>query len=577
MTLRWTAPKGRRPAHYLVLRDGRVLAHTTHRSYTDRTVKAGKTYRYAVRGVDARGRRGALSLTLRVVVPARKPAAPPSAAAPAPGAGANPVPPIAPVTPAPVPSPPPPVVLTTAMVDRLFWRAGFGPSQAQRDRWTGRPPDELVEWLLNTPVTLANTSTPPLTSDNKAIDPLASDDELVMEWLDRMQRADNPFPERLAFFWHRHWAVSRDDGIPTTWILTYRNRMRAFADLPGNPGLGFRSVAYEMTTADAAMSSFLNGNQNIKGRPNENYAREFMELFCLGPNGPDGTPNYVQADVEGLARAFTGWNTVGDETTPGAVTFVPSRFETGAKTFLGQTIPALGRAAVAADGPACVGTAVDVVLAHRNHAQFLIRKLWAEFIAAPIPQQTLDDLVAQYTAGREYRLRPVLRGILGHPLIFESLEEPNLVKPPVVFAVGVLRQLGAPMKANLIPGALTGMQQRPYRPPNVAGWEGGLSWLNSNTVQARFDTVVRAQYLRYSNAAAGYPGMSPPADVPGETAQAAFDRAYASVSSPWLADRTREELMSYATVAPVDTAARRRQRFYVLQALMLGGPDGQVM
>ena len=66
------------------------------------------------------------------------------------------------------------------------------------------------------------------------IDPLASDDEMVMEWLDQMQRVDNPLPERLAFFWHRHWAVSRDDGIPSSWMLAYRNRMRSFADL-GQP------------------------------------------------------------------------------------------------------------------------------------------------------------------------------------------------------------------------------------------------------------------------------------------------------------------------------------------------------
>jgi uncharacterized protein (DUF1800 family) len=214
------------------------------------------------------------------------------------------------------------------------------------------------------------------------------------------------------------------------------------------------------------------------------------------------------------------------------------------------------------------------VLAHPNHAQFLIRKLWAEFIASPIPQPTLDELVAQYRAS--FALRPVIRGILTHPLIFESLDEPNLVKPPVVYAVGVLRALGAPLKGNHVRIALDNMQQRPYRPPNVAGWEGGLSWLNSNTVQARFDMVVRAQYLRYSDAAGGYPGQAPP-EIPVETAQQTFERAYAAAGSPWLSDGTRSSLMTYANAAPVTNANQRRQRFYTLQALMLGGPDGQVM
>ncbi len=146
----------------------------------------------------------------------------------------------------------------------------------------------------------------------------------------------------------------------------------------------------------------------------------------------------------------------------------------------------------------CVAQAIDMVLAHPNHAQFLIRKLWAEFIASPIPQATLDALATAYrTSG--YQLKPVIRGILTHPLIFESLDEPNLIKPPIVYLVGVLRAMGVPMKGNYMTGAMTNMQQRPYRPPNVAGWEGGISWLNTNTVQGRFDLIVRAQYLLYSN------------------------------------------------------------------------------
>ena len=89
-----------------------------------------------------------------------------------------------------------------------------------------------------------------------------------------------------------------------------------------------------------------------------------------------------------------------------------------------------------------------------------------------------------------------------HPLIFESLNEPNLVKPPIIFMVGVLRQLGAPLRhggSSNLPGSMNDMQQRVYQPPNVAGWEGGMSWFNTNTVQGRFGMIIRAQYLRYTN------------------------------------------------------------------------------
>ncbi len=135
------------------------------------------------------------------------------------------------------------------------------------------------------------------------------------------------------------------------------------------------------------------------------------------------------------------------------------------------------------------------MLAHRNHAQFLIRKLWAEFIASPIPQATLDSLISTYkTSG--FKLKPLLRAILNDARIFESIDEPNLIKPPMVYMIGALRQLGAPLKGTFMQGAMNNMQQRVYRPPNVAGWEGGMSWLNTNTVLGRWDLINRVQYLQ---------------------------------------------------------------------------------
>jgi uncharacterized protein (DUF1800 family) len=296
--------------------------------------------------------------------------------------------------------------------------------------------------MLTTPPSGDPAFPPPLAADGSANDRLATTDELIMDWLDIMQRAVNPLPERLAFFWHRHWAASIADGsISFTEILAYRDRMRRYANFAADPGLSFRDFAWEMTTQDAAMSLYLNSNQNIKRAPNENYAREFMELFCLGPNGPDGTPNYVQADVSELARAFTGWRL---DSAAETISFPDNNgnFDAGQKVVLGRTIPAV-TSTKAIDRIPTVRQAVDIVLEHANHPQFLIRKLLAEFIASPIPQATLDDLIAQYKAGG-YALRPLIRGILTHPLIFESLGEPNLVKPPVVYFVGLLRQLGAP-------------------------------------------------------------------------------------------------------------------------------------
>ncbi|GAC1438640.1 MAG: hypothetical protein NVSMB51_14930 [Solirubrobacteraceae bacterium] len=560
VTLAWR-PAPRRGAgkiQFEVFRDGRQIGSAHQALFTDTHVKPATVYRYAVMAVDVHHHRSRRTHALQVRTPAAAAAAvppPPSGAGNVAGAPAVPAAGIPDAGPTGTPGagPPPGASgISQAMVDRLFWRAGFGPTDAERATWTGRPLAELIDFLLGSPNTLQPTAQPP-SNMGHPIDPLNSDPELVMEWLDRMQRSNNPLVERLTFFWHRHWAVARSAQISAASLLAYRNRLGRYADFAANPDASFRGLAREMTTQDAAMSIYLNGYQNKKAAPNENYAREFQELFCLGVTDAAGNPNYTQSDVHQMARAFTGY-TLDPAAPDPVVTFNPALHDTGIKTIYGQS------------GDFDANGAVELVLSHPSHAPFLVSALWKEFIHAPLDAATLADLVATYTAGGQLLIAPVMRKILSHPAIFESLGEPNMLKPPVVFCVGVLRQLGAPLKDTWQTAALTSMQQLPYFPPNVAGWEGGLSWMNTTTSQARFDLIVRCQSL-----------LPPVADVPGESAQQAVDRAYAGAGSPWLSDGTRLLLAEYAAQAPTTTAAQRLERQYALQAFMLGGPDGQVM
>jgi uncharacterized protein (DUF1800 family) len=502
---------------YEVARNGRTITEVDHHAlFDDGAVAPNTVYRYKVRARIA-GRHGVFTRPIYV----RTPKLPP----------------------------PPAPKLTQPMVDRLFWRAGFGPSAADRQQWIGQLPSALVDHFLTTPYGLAPATNPP-TYQGNAIDPLASDPELQMEWLDRMQRATNPFVERVNFFWHRHFAVSRDAGIPSSILLAYRDRLRRYSDFAANPTASFHDLAMEMTTQDAAMSIYLTGFLNQKNRPNENYAREFMELFTLGVTNLAGNPNYSQTDVQQLARAFTGY-TLNQST--GVVSFIPALFDSGVKTILGKT--------GAFDAPA----AVAIVLTQPNHGPFLVNKLWNEFIPAPIPPATLSLLVQGYVASG-FQLAPVLRGILGHPLIFDSLTEPTMIKPPVVYTVGVQRALGVPLRDTWQTSALYNMQQQPYHPPNVAGWEGGTSWMTTSTSSARFDLIVRAQQL-----------LPEVPDVPGETAAQVVTRAYNACGTPWISPGAAGTLLAYAGQAPTVTAAQRRERFYALCAFILGGPDGQVM
>jgi len=531
--LGWRRSRDHHPEiRYQVLRDGHVVAQVRGERFTDRTVAAATTYGYAVRTLDGK-RRGHSTRILVVTTPAAvsAPVAPPPAPAPA----------------AAAPAPP---TLTQPMVDRLFWRAGFGPTDAERAQWTGQPVAGLVNYLITAPNVLSTDATPPTYYGNP-IDPLDSEDELIMEWLDTMQRSTNPLVERLTFFWHRHFAVSQDSGIDSPSLLAYRDRLRNYADFSANPTASFHDLAVEMTTEDSAMSQYLTGYLNVKEAPNENYGREFMELFTLGVTDANGNPNYTQDDVHDLARAFTGYQ-IDFGTTPPVVVFNAGEFDDTPKTIFGQT------------GNFDAVQGVGLVLAQPNHAPFLVTELWNEFIAAPIPADALAALTSTYLQSGT-QLQPLMAGILSHPLIFDSLEEPTMIKSPVVYTVGVLRATGAPLQA-VQTDALSDMLQQPYHPPNVAGWPGGLAWMTTGTSVARFTLIPECQGV-----------MSALTDVPGETGAQAYARAYAAVGSPWLSPETQTVLQQLAASAPSTHASQRLERQYALRSLMLGGPDGQVM
>jgi len=307
------------------------------------------------------------------------------------------------------------------------------------------------------------------------------------------------------------------------------------------------------------MLRFLTGEDSRKGRPNENYGRELMELFCLGVTNAAGQPNYSEGDVKEAARAATGWRL--NDTDPNNVSayFDPTRWDEGSKTVLGQT------------GAFNHRQLVDVVLSHPSHAPFLVTKLWGEFIPTAPDRATLRDLVRVYT-GNRLRLRPLVRRILTHPAMLASIKEPTMIKAPIVFAIGVMRTLGLGITDETLYNVLNDMGQLPYFPPTVAGWEGGAAWLNTNTALARFSAANRLLSQKYATLPA-----KAPEDEAGETPKQAFARAHAAVGRPWVGRGTKSALLYYATKARNTSANDRIARQRVLRAFLLGGPDAQVM
>ena len=444
----------------------------------------------------------------------------------------------------------PDTLLSPVMVDRLFWRTGFGPTAADRAAWTGKKLDECVEGILsNKGAALVG---PAPTNGGAALDPNADDVDLVLAWVDRMIRSTNPFLERMQFFWHGHFACSRMVVSPPQLLTRQGELFRKYSDFGSNPNADFKNMCYEVGE-DPAMLRFLDGEENRIGSPNENYARELMELFALGVFDSGGKANYSEEDVKFLAKALTGW-TINDTDPDHAVAvFNPAASVQGTVRILGKYARFNHR------------SAVDLILTQPNHARFLILKLWSEFIVPPPDAATLNGLISTYTSGG-YKLRPVLKKILTHPSLFDSINEPNMIKPPIVYLVGVHRTLGLPIVDTGPYDYLDAMGQVPYFPPTVAGWEGGLSWLNTNTALARFAFASRA---------VAKPAVAPTDAI--ETPQGALERAHASVGSPWLADSSREALLAYAGAAPTTTKNRRIARQLMLRAMILAGPDGQVM
>jgi uncharacterized protein (DUF1800 family) len=385
------------------------------------------------------------------------------------------------------------------------------------------------------------TGPAPTDSSGNPLDPINATGHDHCAWLDRMVRGNQPLVERLALVFHDWFGVSNAEVDQTQLMLDH-------VDVFRRQGFGsFRSLLEAMTT-DPAMLVFLNGNQNRRGRPNENYGRELMELFSLGAD----RGAYTETDVREIARALTGWrsdyvSSVGNTN----FRFDPNRFDNTNKTVFGKT------------GNWGWKDAVRLCVEHPLHASFFVTKLWGYFIPTPPDAATQAALQRLYTAGGRYDVRAVLEAILQHPDLYAG--EP-MVKPPVVFTAGLLRALGRPVDTHAWWYLNRDAEQRLYHPPNVAGWEDGR-WLDTSTIFGRWvltDQALRKQVV----SATGYDRE--------ETAATAWNKALAAMGNPALSAATRDALVAFANSAPVGTSASyRAMRQNALRQLIAMSPDAQ--
>jgi uncharacterized protein (DUF1800 family) len=277
-----------------------------------------------------------------------------------------------------------------------------------------------------------------------------------------MAQGPRPFQEKLTLFWHGHFATSavkvREAFFMWLQIETFR-RM----------GTGPWIDLLEAVAQDPAMLIWLDQGQSRKEHPNENFARESMELFVLGEG------HYTEKDVTEAARAMTGWSL---DRLEDQYRYRPAMHDTGVKTVLGTTGPLTGR------------EVLEVMVAQPQAGRFIAAKLW-KFFAADDPSPELIDALADNFRAHGQVFKPFLRAMFRSEEFYADSVMRSQVKSPVQWLAGSIRLLQRPPPPPIVMIEMTrNLGQELLAPPNVKGWDGGLSWITTNTLLARYNQAA---------------------------------------------------------------------------------------
>ncbi|MGH8830480.1 MAG: DUF1800 domain-containing protein, partial [Polaromonas sp.] len=371
-----------------------------------------------------------------------------------------------------------PVRLSAAQARHLLVRAGFAPNQTEVEALIGQPIRQAVSGLIRKaqiskplyPAPAFASQPPPIAYrllKNKEEQQAQRQQqqreglELKTWWMREMIESPAPLQERMTLFWHNHFATSQQkvNSAQAMW----KQHLLLRAEALGN----FRSFLHAVAK-DPAMLVYLDGANSRKEAPNENFAREVMELFTLGEATQGG--NYTEQDIREAARAFTGWSVERDDY---SFKFRPSFHDAGAKTVLGRS----GNF----DGDAVL----DILLEQPAAARFIMGKLWKEFVS-PVPDDAQLERIAQRFRASDYDIGVVLNELLLTDAFWAESNRGSLIKSPVDLVVGTVRQFGFSY-TDVMPFALKAAQlgQNLLVPPNVKGWPGQNDWINATTLLER--------------------------------------------------------------------------------------------
>lgn len=390
-----------------------------------------------------------------------------------------------------------------AKAAHLLNRAGFGGRPDEIDRVSRLGMDAAVDELLDYDRIAENVAPPDFASLRTLWDTVArlrqqnapqrqrfealviaqrGDNQKLQEvrewWVTRMIQTRRPLQERMVLFWHGHLVSGRPDARLAENLFAQNELFRRMA-------LGNFKELIVAISKDPAMLEYLDNESNRRGRPNENYARELLELFTMGIG------NYTEQDIKEAARAFTGWTRRAYD-----FYFDARQHDDGPKTFLGRT------------GNLDGGDIVNTIFEHPATARFLPRRLF-EFFAYLRPDESLVEELADLFRRSRFTVAPLMRTILTSQVFYSERAMRSQVKSPAQLVVGTARLLDVATSSQQL-RAMDLMGQALFYPPNVGGWPRGESWITTATLFFRYNYSNLLLVGGRMPGVAGRPSAQPP-------------------------------------------------------------------
>lgn len=397
----------------------------------------------------------------------------------------------------------------------LLRRTMFGPNQQEIDTAVSQGMTDTVKQLLTLPTI---PDLPPINFEGPAdvLWHIRPNQEYNQErkhalkgwWIDKMLHQGMSIQEKLALFWHNHLVTSLNGVNDARLSYTYLQLIRG-------KGLGnFKTLVYEFTKNPATLV-YLHGNLNKKGSPNEDFARELMELFTLGRETPGGIKNYTEQDVIEVARALTGWVTIpgntGIEPLQSFVGFSSASHDTGVKQFSEHFGNKIIQRSLPTEYEKEMDDVIDMIFSRPEVSEFICRELYRWFVYYDIDSNAEQNVIvplAKAMRDLNYEIKPILEILLSSEHFYDSLVMGAMLKNPVDFCLGTVRQTydciskatldvspqGRYYFAMVLQARMADLQMDILDPPNVAGWKAYYqapafyeTWLNTATLLKRLD------------------------------------------------------------------------------------------